>query len=240
MALGINVKQLAQGAIEKSQLIDPSIFGWESPSQDKRDDTPSAEVEVPSVSDIDAVDRSTELADNLVANDSLESEPTSIEMLPTVAAQPVEMSQQQREAATKAYWNSFADCARSEFHGRWPEIQYANWQLLDYLIHRQQGHEQVLKSLKQLETQGVDARLLDHSAIVFAWHKSGEELFAQAVNLLTNGPRAQLTGPFAQSWQSAATQHRMEEKLVRKKHRVTAGYLNHTYEALAPFVPAFP
>ena len=45
MALGIDVKQLAQGAIEKSQLIDPSIFGWESPSQDKRDDTPSAEVE---------------------------------------------------------------------------------------------------------------------------------------------------------------------------------------------------
>jgi hypothetical protein len=45
--------------------------------------------------------------------------------------------------------------------------------------------------------------------------------------LLTDAPTAQLTGPFAQSWQSAATQHRMEERLLLEKRKAVESYIRH-------------
>jgi hypothetical protein len=74
---------------------------------------------------------------------------------------------------------------------------------------------------------------------VLSWQQAGARLYGRAVDLLTDAPTDQLTGPFAQSWQSAATQHRMEEKLVREKHFSVASYLDFTYKDLAPFKPAF-
>jgi hypothetical protein len=63
-----------------------------------------------------------------------------------------------------------------------------------------------------------------------AWHDDGAKLFGRAVDLLTDAPTAQLSGPFAQSWQSAATQHKMEARLLAEKHAAVKTYLSHAYE----------
>jgi len=52
-------------------------------------------------------------------------------------------------------------------------------------------------------------------------------LFDRSTQLLSDAPTGKLTGPFAQSWQSAATQHRMEEKLIFNKHAAIENYLEH-------------
>jgi hypothetical protein len=64
-----------------------------------------------------------------------------------------------------------------------------------------------------------------------AWHRDGVTLFSRALDLLTDAPSAQLSGPFAQSWQSAATQHQMEERLLRDKHNAVQAYLDHSLSA---------
>ncbi|MCH2595388.1 MAG: hypothetical protein MKZ95_06215 [Pirellulales bacterium] len=251
MYLGVDLKQLASRALEQSQLVALSLLGWETSTQKSTADPESPPLETqPS-----PTAKESGLINILSANDSAGSDSTSIESSNSVntssgletsnqhateTVQPFEMTLAQREAVTKAYWDAVVRCIRTEIQDRRPKTPQENWQLLDYLIHRQQGPEIALKTLQQLDGQGVDARLLTHSENLLDWHRLGEELFSEAVNLLPNEPRSQLTGPFAQSWQSAATQHRMEEKLVRKKHHVTVSYLNHTYESLAPFKPAIP
>jgi hypothetical protein len=52
-------------------------------------------------------------------------------------------------------------------------------------------------------------------------------LFKRALDLLTDAPSAQLSGPFAQAWQSKATQHQMEERLLADKHQAVQSYLDH-------------
>jgi hypothetical protein len=96
-----------------------------------------------------------------------------------------------------------------------------------------------VEAIHAIDRLGVDERLLLHGDQVVAWHETGEQLYIRAVDMLTDSPSDRLTGPIAQSWQSSATQHRMEERLVRDKHFSVASYLNHAFKAAAPFKPAF-
>ncbi|MCG8451408.1 MAG: hypothetical protein MI725_17720 [Pirellulales bacterium] len=232
---GVDLQQTAYQVLQQTELIDPNVLGWEVPKTASQEEPQS---ELPA-DECPKPDEATELSEFLAEENSEPIEQSAIERTPQVEPQPVEMTEPQRQAATKAYWNAFVACIRTEAAQRSPSINYENWQFLDYLIHRQKGHEQVVETLQALDRRGVDARLLAHTDAVLLWHKSGNKLFSRAVNLLTNGPHARFTGPFAQSWQSAATQHRMEGKLVRDKHHVIVGYLNHAYESQAPFPPVF-
>ena len=140
--------------------------------------------------------------------------------------------------ATAEFWQQFTQTLQEEAKQRNTVVSNAgDWQLYDYLNHRKQLHEKVVETLEHLDDTSVDAKLLLHAQRVLTWHRSGAKLYGRAVELLTDSPTSSLNGPSAQSWQSAATQHRMEEKLLAGKHSSLVSYLNHSFESKAPFAP---
>jgi hypothetical protein len=139
---------------------------------------------------------------------------------------------EQRHALTLAYFDALAACMRDEEQNRVPAIDAdGNWQLFDYLNGRKEGHGKAADAIAALDPRGVDDHVLAYAKKTRAWHLDGAKLFGRAVDLLTDAPTAQLSGPFAQSWQSAATQHRMEARLLAEKQQAVQTYLNHAYDA---------
>lgn len=102
-----------------------------------------------------------------------------------------------------------------------------NWALYEYLTLRNKGHQDAANAIKTLDVRGVDGHVTAYAEKVLAWHTEGAQLFKHALDLLTDAPSAQLSGPFAQEWQSKATQHRMEERLLADKHQAVQSYLDH-------------
>jgi hypothetical protein len=140
----------------------------------------------------------------------------------------------QRQALTLAYWEAVAACMQDEVAHRVPAIDAeGNWQLFDYLTGRKDGHLRAAAAVAQLDARGVDDHVVAYAEKARAWHEDGGKLFGRAVDLLTDAPTAQLSGPFAQSWQSAATQHRMEERLLAEKYVAVKSYLDHAYPPAA-------
>jgi hypothetical protein len=144
------------------------------------------------------------------------------------------ITDQQREALTKAYWEALAACMQDEVKNRVPAIDAeGNWQLFDYLTGRKEGHLKAAAAIAALDPRGVDDHVLAYSKKCRSWHEDGGKLFSRAVDLLTDAPTAHLSGPFAQSWQSAATQHRMEARLLVEKRQAVQSYLDHAYQGEA-------
>jgi hypothetical protein len=145
-------------------------------------------------------------------------------------ARPELLTDEQRKVLTLAYWDALAICMRDELDNRTPAIdKEGNWQLFDYLTGRKEGHVKAAEAIGALDPRGVDDHVFAYAKKARAWHADGAKLFGRAVDLLTDAPTAQLSGPFAQSWQSASTQHRMEERLLTEKHQAVQNYLDHTY-----------
>ena len=102
-----------------------------------------------------------------------------------------------------------------------------NWALYEYLTLRNKGHQDAADAIEALDVRGVDGHITAYAEKALAWHREGAELFRRALDLLTDAPSAQLGGPFAQAWQSKATQHQMEERLLADKHQAVQSYLDH-------------
>lgn len=102
-----------------------------------------------------------------------------------------------------------------------------NWALFEYLTLRNKGHQDAADAIEVLDVRGVDGHVTAYAEKALAWHREGAELFKRASDLLTDAPSAQLSGPFAQAWQSKATQHQMEERLLAEKHQAVQSYLDH-------------
>jgi hypothetical protein len=102
-----------------------------------------------------------------------------------------------------------------------------NWALYEYLTLRNKGHQDAADAIEALDVRGVDGHITAYAEKALAWHREGAELFKRALDLLTDAPSAQLSGPFAQAWQSKATQHQMEERLLADKHQAVQSYLDH-------------
>jgi hypothetical protein len=102
-----------------------------------------------------------------------------------------------------------------------------NWALYEYLTLRLKGHQTTADSIAALDSRGVDGHVTAYAEKALAWHREGTDLFKRALDLLTDAPSAQLSGPFAQAWQSKATQHQMEERLLAEKHQAVQSYLDH-------------
>jgi hypothetical protein len=144
----------------------------------------------------------------------------------------IDLTDEQRHALTRAYWDALDNCTKEEVkhrHAGLPED--GNWQLFDYLTCRKKGHQQAVAFISKLNLRGVDGHVSAYAQKALAWHRDGVTLFSRALDLLTDAPSAQLSGPFAQSWQSAATQHQMEERLLRDKHNAVQAYLDHSLSA---------
>lgn len=225
--LGVDVKAMAVDLLEKADIDVPVTLASE--------DTESLAPESGGVDTTDADPNST--VENgaepaLSSNDGSEAADDDAEASDTVVEAPQPLSEEEKLAATKLCWRSLSQAIRQEAANRTKSITDAsNWQLFDYLLHRKKGHAKAVENLEAIELRGVDQRLKAHVQQVLAWQRSGAELFERAAHLLTDAPAGKLSGPFAQSWQSASTQHRMEEKLLLDKHVAIASYLEHTQKS---------
>ena len=234
--LGYDVKILAVEVLEKSNFVDPGLLGLGTEKQAaKTIDSSQSAVAVESTGEARTVDPSYTAKDSsaAVTSESVRSnQEGSLDSgnKPLVSQSDEPLSDADRQLATKEYWDVLRQSMLAEAEGRSTCISDpSNWQLFDYLNHRSKGHQRVIDKLDELDERGVDQRLLIHGHQVRSWNLAGTQLFSRAVDLITNGPSTELEGLFAQGWQSAATQHRMEEKLVLEKHHVVAGYLEHVF-----------
>jgi hypothetical protein len=236
--LGIDVQKMAVGVLEQAQVVAPGYFSQVAATSVQEPANESSAVDSQaSLADDDAEAAAGPVSFDAGSPAAPQPEPVAGLATPIVKPEPTEA---ERRAATRAYWDQLTEIMLAEAHGRLRgEGSPEEWELYDYLSQRKRGHEVALAELDKLEAFGVDERLLNHGEQVVAWHKSGIKLFEHALSLLSDGPGAKLTGPFAQSWQSAATQLRMEETLVVERHKAVANYLDREYVAEAPFVPAF-
>lgn len=146
----------------------------------------------------------------------------------------VSLTDDQRRLMTETYWEELGLYMKQEVEHRLASVRDSgNWQLFDYLSGRKLGHQEAAAAIGRLKPRGVDPHVLAYAKKARAWHEAGVNLFGRALDLLTDAPTAQLSGPFAQSWQSASTQHRMEERLLAQKHAAVAAYLEHSRQGLA-------
>ena len=223
--LGVDVKAMAVDLLEKADINVPVTLA----SEDAESSAPESGVADTTDADQDStvtIGAETALSAN---EDSDAADDDSVEDSDPVAEAPQPLSEEEKLAATKLCWKSLSQAIRQEAANRTKSITDAsNWQLFDYLLHRKKGHAKAVENLEAIELRGVDQRLKAHVQQVLAWQRSGAELFERAAHLLTDAPAGKLSGPFAQSWQSASTQHRMEEKLLLDKHVAIASYLEHT------------
>jgi hypothetical protein len=143
----------------------------------------------------------------------------------------IELTEEQRQKVTKAYWQALDGLMKAEVDHRTAGLKAGgNWELYDYLSARSEGHRTAAEAIAQLDAVGIDSHIIAYGKKALAWHEEGAKLYARAKDLLTDAPTAQLSGPFAQSWQSAATQHQMEERLLAEKRTAVDSYLEHQKE----------
>lgn len=235
MYLGVDVQKMAVGVLEQAQVIQPGYFD-QAPAEAITESTKVVAESATPVEGSDSVVAETDTDPNETTDIDASVETQASLAVPV----PPEPTAEERRAATRAYWDQLTAIMLSEAQGRTREVGNPDeWGLYDFLTHRKQGHEKALEALEVLEPFAVDDRLISHGEQVISWHKSGSKLFENALSLLSDGPGAKISGPFAQSWQSSATQLRMEEKLVIDRHKGLANYLDREYADEAPFKPAF-
>ena len=217
--LGVDVKAMAVGVLEQADIEVPEILSTAAREvSPKPEQVASEETETPT--DEQQATEATEQTEN--------AEPSSVA---TISEEPPReaLSAAESQAATQAFWLVIDEAVQAETsHRSMPIGESQNWQLFDYLLHRQKGHQRVVETIELLDKHGVDQNVLAHTKQILTWHRAGAQLYERAAHLLTDAPGGKLTGPSAQSWQSAATQHRMEEKLLLKKHVALTSYVEHT------------
>ena len=231
MYLGIDLKPMVADVLRTSRIVDPGVLGLEPPAPHGQsvDQVSQSQTVSDAVDGDQVMPQSQQLADNPAEPSTTEKNSEKNDSPPLVDPQEV-LTAEQQLAATREYWQQLRDTLKEEKKNRTSGLtDTQNWQLFDYLTHRKKGHEKVVEKLEQLNQQGVDPRVLEHGGEVLTWNRSGVNLFQRALSLITDGPSSELLGPFAQSWQSSATQHRMEERLILEKHNVVAGYLEHVF-----------
>ncbi len=253
--LGVDMKTMCTTVLEQAEIVDPGYFSdkdsvasetettveqsaEESPVSLESVGTSEIGITTPIAESSDSPSASNE-SDPIESVPSTEADEASDEQLIEDTADHPELTEEEKFVATKKYWLALVTCINDEVKARTTTPgNHDSWQLFDYLSHRAEGHETAVEEIDSLDELGVDSKLLLHAKQVRTWHHAGAKLYRRAVNLLTDSHNDQLTGPFAQSWQSAATQHRMEEKLVRDKHESMSSYLQHTYKDVGSVNPA--
>lgn len=235
--LGIDMKTMAVGVLAKADVVSPEFFKADKGATNNPTSLNTMQDLTRSSTTGEAVGVVEEEHVADVKEPAQIEEPSGDNLDSLIAP---EVSDAERLAATRAYWDALTECVLHEARNRSKGFQTdEEWQLYDYLTSRKEGHSLALETLKQLNEFGVDERLLSHGRQVATWNSSAVRLFERAIFLLTDGPSAGISGPFAQNWQSSATQLRMEESLIHDKHRAVANYLDHEYADIAPFDPAF-
>lgn len=147
-----------------------------------------------------------------------------------ISGRPLPPTPQQISRATTAYWDQLEEILAADATLR-AEIgsSQAETDVFEYLSARKEAHQETSAKLEELTTEGVDPRVLAFGMQVSRWHEAGVELFGKALDIMTEAPTAELTGPFGVDWRSAATQHKMESGLLRNRLSAVSTYIEHTY-----------
>lgn len=224
--MGVDVETMAATVLEKAEIEVPEFLGVEvAPS----DEAANGEASADAGEEVEG-----ELPYGLSSRSDSEGALSTNQESSAKTSAPIVLSEVEQQAATQACWRAMNQIVQVEVaHRRQSVASPSSWQLFDYLSLRKTGHEAAVESLEGLKLEDVDQRLRVHVQDVLTWQRSGAELYARAAQLLTDAPAGKLTGPYAQSWQSAATQHRMEEKLVFNKHAAVKSYLEHAAKTTA-------
>jgi len=202
--LGVDVKMTTMELLQKADLIDTSWLA------DERED------DQPQPTESDAVPTQQAVAGK-EASGATDDSGASSRATPSRAG---ELSQ----SPTQKYWHKLLQVMQRESAGR---QENAKGQLFEYLTARQQRHQQAADAIANLgQSREVDEKILAYAELAIQWQQSGSDLYGRASQLLTVAPASEWSGPFAQSWQSAATQHRMEEKLLLAKQNAVSQYLD--------------
>jgi hypothetical protein len=206
--LGVDVKTMFVGILERAELVEPGFFGYEAVAENSG-----------------------------VSNGSGGGQSSDGATSGQLASKEIDP---QRQAATELYWHGLTASIREDVsHRKLDSRGDKQWQLFDYLSHRREGHQDVVQAIESLDQSQVDQGLLAHGEQLLEWHRTGIDVYSQAVKLLADSSGDQLSGPLAKEWRSAAQQHRMEEKLLREKHAAVASYLNSAFQSTARFERGF-
>jgi hypothetical protein len=160
------------------------------------------------------------------SDNSSTSEPHATSLPVSGGEEAVPLTPELRQELTKTYWEALNACMRAEVEQRAAQPE-GGLLLHDYLAQRFEGHQQAAEAIRNLKLWGVDGHVAAYAKRVRDWHETGAEMFLHARDLVTDAPTAQLSGPFAQQWQSDSTQHQMEERLLAEKHAAVQSYLDH-------------
>lgn len=270
MYLGVDLQKVGVAALQRTQLIDSGDVQPEAQPAPVADNAPDTTTPAPSQSAASEETTTTTAADPIAAPDGASADhpaPTAepatsapAESAPAANDQPltadssplarllkreelIALTEEQRRTLTIAYWEALDACMKDESQNRLASVREAGvFTLFDFLTCRRTGHQKAADFIAQLDLRGVDPHVSAYAEKALGWHRDGVKLFSRALDLLTDAPTAQFTGPFAQSWQSASTQHQMEERLLAEKHQAVEHYLNHslTAEPAAPATAATP
>ncbi len=132
--------------------------------------------------------------------------------------------------ATIRYWNELAAIINEDIAERQDlTARRSETDIYEYLAARQALHQENAEQLEEIETDDVDPRVLAFGIQVRRWHEAGVEVYQNALEIMTDAPTAEVTGPFGQNWRSAATQHRMEENLLTNRLAAIEAFVGHSY-----------
>jgi hypothetical protein len=217
MYLGVDVEEAAVDVLEYVELVPRPAEGDGKSLQGNQ--SPQGNGAAPTTPQSLAASNATEPAEDLRG-------------LPFGGAPAVEITPEQRHELTKTYWDGLNACMKAEAEHRAVQPEGGLY-LHDYLARRHDGHQKAADDIGELELWGVDGHVAAYAKRVRDWHESGAEMFLHARDLVTDAPTAQLSGPFAQQWQSSVTQHQMEERLLAEKHAAVQSYLDHANRSAA-------
>ena len=208
--LGVDVKTLFVGILEQADLVEPGFLGTGATAEETIAVIPEN-----------------------VGKAGAEPVAKSIHVPPSGSGMQLP-TEKERQATTELYWQGLTACIREEVsHRSSASGDPKTARLFDYWTRRHKGHQKAVEAIKAIDRLGVDERLLRHGNQVLAWNQAGAQLYGQAADRVTGSSSE------VQTWQSDATQHHMEERLVRDKHFSVASYLDHAFQDAAPFKPAF-
>jgi hypothetical protein len=218
---GVDVKEAAVGALEYAQVMPTT------------NDAASNAVAPTTPVDASQAKPTTETASKAADGNSAAAS-SSTTVLPTAGptstepakAEAITVTPEQRAKLSREYWDALNAHMKTEADNRANQSDGA-WEIHDYLSSRSAGHRTAAESIARLSLRGVDGHVSAFAKRVLAWHEEGAAMFSHAKDLVTDAPTAQLSGPFAQEWQSAVTQHQMEERLLAEKHAALQSYLDH-------------
>ncbi len=206
--MGVDVKTTTIALLKQSELIEPQWLEVEPEGAGSQAD--GSDASVPSEQSVAGTAPNTGGAD----------------LDPEVAAHAdaSQSSEAMETSPTQQFWRQLLQIMQQESKGR---QENDKGQLFEYLTERQQRHQEAAEAIASLgQPRGVDGKVLAYAVHALQWHESGGKLYHQAAQMLTFAPSSKWSGPFAQSWQSAATQHRMEEKLLLAKQNAISSYLD--------------